>query len=169
MQPPRQPHVSSHFVHECCLKILFGKFYINLQSGSNDRHHFVSGPGAHPFCQLGSDRAVLAELGLFSVPFMDQLHSNSLDHTAHPPHVAVSKPRSGQSGDNCDKEGRSSQHGKARAMACTASIFDSVHVKVTNLFLWSNLTSLVHRFASSIPLIISGHRARRGLRPSVPW
>ena len=46
VQPPRQPHVSSHFMHECCLKILLGKFYINLQSGSNDRHHFVSGPRA---------------------------------------------------------------------------------------------------------------------------
>jgi hypothetical protein len=49
------------------------------------------------------------------------------DHTLlefvirRPPHVAVSKPRSGQSGDICDKEGRSSQHGKARAMTCTAS------------------------------------------------
>jgi hypothetical protein len=98
VQPPRQPHVSSHFMHECCLKILLGKFYINLQSGSNDRHHFVSGPRAHPFCKLGSDRAVLAELGLFSVPVMDQLHSNSLDHTAHLPNPARDEGRSTSGG-----------------------------------------------------------------------
>ena len=52
------------------------------------------GPRAHPFCKLGSDRAVLAELGLFSVPVMDQLHSNSLDHTAHLPNPARDEGRS---------------------------------------------------------------------------